>query len=82
MDSPDLPRDTSVNVSLVARLLLSPSAQMWAERVFIAGNYFAWKSSDAVREEFSNAYPDREVLSKNIIMLTVRMHVKKVKLFL
>jgi hypothetical protein len=48
-----------------------------AERVFIAENYFAWKLSDAVREAFRNAHPDREVLNKNIVMISVRLHVKK-----
>jgi hypothetical protein len=31
-----------------------------AERVFILEHYFASKSFAAVREEFSNAYPDKE----------------------
>jgi hypothetical protein len=35
-----------------------------AERVFILEHYFTSKSSAAVREAFSNAYPDKEVPNK------------------
>jgi hypothetical protein len=35
-----------------------------AERVFILEHYFGWKSFAAVREAFSNAYPDKEVPNK------------------
>jgi hypothetical protein len=35
-----------------------------AERVFILEHYFASKSFAAVREAFSNAYPDKEVPNK------------------
>jgi hypothetical protein len=38
-----------------------------AERVFILEHYFASKSSAAVREEFSNAYADKEVPNKTTI---------------
>jgi hypothetical protein len=36
------------------------------KRVFILEHYFASKSSAAVREAFSNAYPDKEVPNKTI----------------
>jgi hypothetical protein len=35
-----------------------------AERVFVLEHYFASKSFGAVREAFSNAYPDKEVTNK------------------
>jgi hypothetical protein len=35
-----------------------------AERVFILEHYFASKSFAAVREAFSNAYPDKDVPNK------------------
>jgi hypothetical protein len=35
-----------------------------AEHVFILEHYFASKLSAAVREAFSNAYPDKEVPNK------------------
>jgi hypothetical protein len=38
-----------------------------AERVFILEHYFASKSFAAVREAFSNAYPDKEVPNKTTI---------------
>jgi hypothetical protein len=38
-----------------------------AERVFILENYLASKSFAAVREAFSNAYPDKEVPNKTTI---------------
>jgi hypothetical protein len=38
-----------------------------AERVFILEHYFASKSFVAVREAFSNAYPDKEVPNDTII---------------
>jgi hypothetical protein len=38
-----------------------------AERVFILEHYFALKSFAAVREAFSNVYPDNEVPNKKII---------------
>jgi hypothetical protein len=38
-----------------------------AERVFILEQYFASKSSAAVREAFSNAYPDKEVPNETTI---------------
>jgi hypothetical protein len=38
-----------------------------AERVFILEHYFASKSFAAVREAFSNAYPDKEVPNKTIV---------------
>jgi hypothetical protein len=40
-------------------------------------NYFAWKSSDAVREASNDAYPDIEVLNETVLMLCVSLHVKK-----
>jgi hypothetical protein len=39
----------------------------WAEHVFIVKHCFASKSFAAVREAFSNAYPDKEILNKTII---------------
>jgi hypothetical protein len=38
-----------------------------ADRVFILEHYFASKSFAAVREAFSNAYPDEEVPNKTTI---------------
>jgi hypothetical protein len=38
-----------------------------AERVFILEHYFASKSFVAVREAFSNAYPDKGVLIKTTV---------------
>jgi hypothetical protein len=38
-----------------------------AECVFILEHYFASKSFAAVREGFSNAYPDKEVQNKTTI---------------
>jgi hypothetical protein len=38
-----------------------------AERVFILEHYFASKLYAAVREAFSNAYPDKEVPNKTTI---------------
>jgi hypothetical protein len=38
-----------------------------AEHVFILKNYFTPKSSADVREAFSNANPNKEVLNKTII---------------
>jgi hypothetical protein len=38
-----------------------------AERVFILEHYFASKSFAAVREAFSNVYPDKEVPNKTAI---------------
>jgi hypothetical protein len=38
-----------------------------AERVFILEHYFASKSSVAIREAFSNAYPDKEVSNKKAV---------------
>jgi hypothetical protein len=76
IDSPILPRDTRVKVT---RLLGRCSRQLrkscarasvmysWAERVFILEHYFASKSFAAVREAFSNAYPDKEVPNKTIV---------------
>jgi hypothetical protein len=39
-----------------------------AERVFILEHYFASKSFAAVREAFSNAYPDKEVPNKTPVI--------------
>jgi hypothetical protein len=38
-----------------------------AERVFVLEHYFASKSFAAVREAFSNAYPDKKVPNKTTI---------------
>jgi hypothetical protein len=40
-----------------------------AERVFVLEHYFASKSCAAVREAFSNAYPDKEVPNKRAVQL-------------
>jgi hypothetical protein len=37
-----------------------------AERVFIPEHYFASKSFAAIREAFSNVYPDKEVPNNTI----------------
>jgi hypothetical protein len=75
-DSPTLPRDAGVRVTLIARPLLPPLAQKLcsanmvysrAERVFIIEHHFASKSFAAVREAFSNAYPDKEVPNKTTV---------------
>jgi hypothetical protein len=65
-DSFNLPSDTRIKVNLVDRPLLTLLAQKLRryERVFILEHYFAPKSSAALREAFSNAYPDKEVLNK------------------
>jgi hypothetical protein len=63
------PRDPRVNVTLVARPLLTPVAQklcganmvyLRVEHVFILEYYFASKSFAAVRKAFSNAYPVKQ----------------------
>jgi hypothetical protein len=70
-----LPCHTRVKVILFARPLLTQlrkscaEANMvysQAERVFILEHYFASNSFVAVREAFSNAYPDKEVPNKTI----------------
>jgi hypothetical protein len=75
MLSPNLHRNTELKVTLVARPLLTPVAQklcrcehgvFTTKRMFILEHYFAPKSSAAVREAFSNAYPDKEVPNKTI----------------
>jgi hypothetical protein len=38
-----------------------------SERVFILEHYFASKSFGAVREAFSNAYPDKEIANNTTI---------------
>jgi hypothetical protein len=43
-----------------------------AERVFILEHYFASKSSAAVREAFSNAYPDKEVPNEPVHRLVTK----------
>jgi hypothetical protein len=42
-----------------------------AERVFILERYLASKSFAAIREAFSNAYPDKEVPNKTTVHLLV-----------
>jgi hypothetical protein len=63
IDSPNLPRDTRVKVTLVARPLLKLIAKSYAgaimvysraERVFILEHHFASKPFAAVREASSN----------------------------
>jgi hypothetical protein len=46
-----------------------------AERVFILEHYFASKSFAAVREAFSNAYPDKEVSNKTMHRLVTKFPV-------
>jgi hypothetical protein len=77
IDSPNLPRDTQVKVTLVSRPLLTPVARKScagvnmvysrAERVFILEHYFASKSFAAVYEAFSKMYPDKEVRNKTTV---------------
>jgi hypothetical protein len=43
-----------------------------AERVLILEHYFASQSFSAVREAFSNAYPDKEVPNKTIRRLVTK----------
>jgi hypothetical protein len=43
-----------------------------AERMFILEHYFAPTSFAAVRETFSNAYPDKEVPKKTIRRLVTK----------
>jgi hypothetical protein len=76
IDTPDLPRNTE---SRSAWLLGRCSRQLRqscaganmvysrAERVFILEHYFSSTSFAAVREAFSNAYPDKEVPNKTTI---------------
>jgi hypothetical protein len=70
MDSPKLPRDTESKstwllgrCSRQVRKSCADANMVYsrAERVFILEHYFASKSFSAVRETFSNAYPDKEV---------------------
>jgi hypothetical protein len=46
-----------------------------AERVSILEHYFASKSFAAVREAFSNTYPDKEVPKKTIRRLVTKFRV-------
>jgi hypothetical protein len=43
-----------------------------AERVFIHEHSFTFESFFVVREAFSNAYPDKEVLNKITIRLVIK----------
>jgi hypothetical protein len=65
----NLPRDTWITVTFVARTLRinrtgTVVVYSWPERVFILENYFASKSSAAISKTFSNAYPGKEVPNK------------------
>jgi hypothetical protein len=69
INCPNLPSDTRVRISLVTRLMLKTTAQICAgantvyscaERVCILEKYFASKSCAALREAYSNAYPDKK----------------------
>jgi hypothetical protein len=55
--------------ALIPRPMLTPDAQKLCgcERVFILEHYLASKSFAAVREPFTNAYPDKEVKNKTSI---------------
>jgi hypothetical protein len=44
----------------------------WAERVLILEHHFASKSFAAVREAFSDAYPDKEVPNKTVHLLITK----------
>jgi hypothetical protein len=70
--TPNLPSNTRVKVTLVARPLRKSSASAnmvysRAERVFILQHHFASKSFAAVREAFSCTHPDKEVSNKTAI---------------
>jgi hypothetical protein len=76
ISSHTLPHVTRVKVSLIALPLLTLVARRcsgvnmvysWAERLLIPELYFASKSFAAVREAFSNAYPDKEVPNKTTV---------------
>jgi hypothetical protein len=78
--SPKLPRGARIKIILAARPLLTPVAQklckseqdvFTTEHGFILEHYFASKSFAAVREAFSNAYPDKEVPNKTTIQRLV-----------
>jgi hypothetical protein len=75
-DSPILPHDTQVKVTLVARLLLIPVAQklcrckhgVFMSRTCVhSQTLFALKLFAAVSEAFSKAYSDKEVPNKTTI---------------
>jgi hypothetical protein len=82
IDSPNLPRDIRAKVTLVARPLLTPVAQSRCElgvftysrveHVFILEHYLALKSFAAVREAFSNTYPDKKVPNKTTVHRPVK----------
>jgi hypothetical protein len=78
MGIPHFSHDLWVSVTLVARLPLLPVALnlcAWEQGVFILEHYFASKPSAAVREAFSNAYPDGEVLNTTTeLTSSVRLH--------
>jgi hypothetical protein len=67
-------------VTLVARPLLTPvksctgenTVYSQAEHVFILKHYFSTKSYAAVREVFSNAYPDKEVPNETIHQMVTK----------
>jgi hypothetical protein len=75
IDSPNLPHDIRVKVTLVTKPLLMSVTQMlckcihdvFTSRVFILKHYFATKSYAAFHEAFSNEYPDKEVPNKTTI---------------
>jgi hypothetical protein len=67
MNSFNLCHATPVNVTLVARLLLSPVAQAVCRcehGVFILEHCFALKPSVTVHEAFSNECPEGEALTR------------------
>jgi hypothetical protein len=59
-------------MSLAQRLCRCKHGVFASRTVFILEHYFAPKSFAAVREEFSNAYPDKGVQNKTIIHLLVK----------
>jgi hypothetical protein len=72
IDSSNLPHDTRVKVTLVARLLLRPAVQSCAgannkQDMFILKYYFTSKPFATVLEAFSNVYPDKEVPNKTTV---------------
>jgi hypothetical protein len=74
-DSPKLPHDSQVKVSLVAKLLYTQLCKSCArvnmqysraECVFTFNHYFASKSLVAICEAFNTVYPDKEVPNQTV----------------
>jgi hypothetical protein len=82
IDYSNLPCDTQVKVTLVARPLLTPVAQKLQVRTWCIHeqeHFFASKSFADVRKAFVNAYPDKEVPKKTTIYrLVTKFRTEKV----